>query len=77
MPSMLTLAAICRAPDAFQGPEVAQLAPQILGFINEKDAAVHPAMWDMMLSFVRAYSGAWSSVNARKVVLPRLTALLR
>ncbi len=24
------------------GPEVAQLAPLILGFIDEKDAAVHP-----------------------------------
>ena len=56
---------------------MAQLAPQILGFIDEKDAAVHPAMWDMMLSFGHAYSDAWSAVNARKAVLPRLMALLR
>lgn len=75
--SALTLEALCRAPDAFGAPEVAQLAPQVLGFIDEKDAAVHPAMWDMMLSFGRAYPDAWSAVNARKVVLPRLTALLR
>ena len=68
---------MCRAPDAFHGPEVAQLAPLILGFIDEKDAAVHLAMWDMMLSFGRAYPDAWSAVNARKVVLPRLMALLR
>jgi len=75
--SNLPIRSTCRAPDAFTGPDVAQLAPQILGFIDEKDAAVHPAMWDMLLSFGRAYPTAWSAVNARKAVLPRLMALLR
>ena len=66
-----------RAPDALNGAEVQQIAPQTLGSIDEKDAAVHPAMWDMLLSFGRAYSGAWAAINVRKVVLPRLMALLR
>ncbi len=67
----------CRAPDALQGADVAQLAPMILGSIDEKDAAVHPAMWDMLLSFVRSHPAAWGAVNARKAILPRLMALLR
>jgi hypothetical protein len=66
-----------RAPDALQGADIAQLAPLILGSIDEKDAAVHPAMWDMLLSFARAHPAAWGAVNARKAVLPRLMALLR
>ena len=66
-----------RAPDALNSAEVQQIAPQILGFVDEKDAAVHPAMWDMLLSFGRAYPGAWAAINVRKVVLPRLMALLR
>ena len=66
-----------RAPDALNGAEVQQIAPQILGFVDEKDAAVHPAMWDMLLSFGRAYPAAWAAINLRKVVLPRLMALLR
>lgn len=68
---------MCRAPEALEGPELAKVAPHILGFIDEKDAAVHPAMWDMLLSFGRAYPGAWSTVNARKAVLPKLMPLLR
>ena len=67
----------CRVPDALGGAEVQQIAPQILGFVHEKDAAVHPAMWDMLLSFGRAYPEAWAAINVRKVVLPRLMALLR
>ena len=67
----------CRVPDAFAGAEVQQIAPQVLGFVDEKDAAVHPAMWDMLLSFGRAYPEAWAAINVRKVVLPRLMALLR
>ena len=66
-----------RAPDALQGADIAQLAPLILGSIDEKDAAVHPAMWDMLLSFARAHPPAWGAVNARKAILPRLMALLR
>ena len=38
---------------------------------------MHPAMWDMLLSFGRAYPEAWAAINMRKVVLPRLMALLR
>ena len=53
------------------------MAPAALGALGDKDAAAHAAMWDMALSFVRAYPGAWAAVDARKTVLPRLLALLR
>ena len=65
-----------RAPGCFAG-RLGEVAPAALGALGDKDAAAHAAMWDMLLSFVAAYPGAWAAVDARKTVLPRLLALLR
>jgi hypothetical protein len=65
-----------RAPTTLEG-SLAELAPAVLGALGDKDAGAHAAMWDMLLSFVRAYPGAWAAIDARKAFLPRLLALLR
>ena len=65
-----------RAPAAFEG-RLPDVAPAVLGGLGDKDAGAHAAMWDMLLSFVRAFPEAWSVIDARKAFLPRLLALLR
>ena len=57
--------------------KIKQLAPQILGALNDKDPVTHASMWDMVLSFVKAYPTAWKYVDVRNAVVPRLLALLR
>lgn len=57
--------------------KVKQLAPQILGALNDKDPVTHASLWDMVLSFVKAYPTAWNYVNVRNTVVPWLLALLR
>ena len=34
-------------------------------------------MWDMVLSYSRAFPASWHATNARKAVLPRLYSFLR
>ena len=65
-----------RAPAALEG-QLPDVAPAVLGALGDKDAGAHAAMWDMLLSFVRAFPEAWSVIDARKTFLPRLLALLR
>lgn len=54
-----------------------QLAPQLFGGLNDKDALTHACMWDMVLSFVKAVPTAWNYVDVQKAIIPRLLALLR
>lgn len=54
-----------------------ELAPHIFGGLNDKEAATHTCMWDMVLSFVKAVPTAWNYIDVRKAIIPRLLALLR
>ncbi len=65
-----------RAPGELK-EQIKQLAPQILGALNDKEPAAHASMWDMVLSFLKAYPTAWRYVDVQKAIVPRLAALLR
>lgn len=65
-----------RAPFALEGL-VVEVAPHVLGSLGDKDGAAHSPMWDMVLSFVKAFPAAWNAAETRKAVMPRLMALLR
>lgn len=56
---------------------VAEAAPAVLGALGDREPSNHPAVWEALLSFARAYPAGWASVNLHKAVLPRLWALLR
>ncbi|GAQ92748.1 Zinc finger RING-type domain containing protein [Klebsormidium nitens] len=72
-----TLRALCESARAQIRENLSAVAPLILGSLTEREPAVHRAMWDMLLSFVRFFSGGWEFVNVRKAVLPGLWGLLR
>jgi hypothetical protein len=65
-----------RAPAAFEG-HLVEVALQVLGSLGDKDAAAHSPMWDMVLSFAKAYPAGWNAADVRRAVMPRLMALLR
>ncbi|KAN0018268.1 hypothetical protein ACTFIU_010882 [Dictyostelium citrinum] len=51
---------------------------KVLGLFSEKDSSTHLYMWDAIISFLKQYGDkAWSNVDVRKHVLPRLWAFLR
>ncbi|EAL70330.1 RING zinc finger-containing protein [Dictyostelium discoideum AX4] len=51
---------------------------KVLGLFSEKDSSTHLYMWDAIISFLQQYGDkAWSNVDVRKHVLPRLWAFLR
>eukprot|EP00884_Botryococcus_braunii_P021973 jgi/Botrbrau1/845/Bobra.0352s0039.1 len=52
-------------------------APLVLGAFSERDPGAHARLWDMLLTFVRSFPGAWARLDPRKAVLPRLLAFLR
>lgn len=66
----------CRAPAALDGA-LCEGAPAVLGALGDRDPGCHAALWEMLLTFCRAFPGAWAGVDARKAVLPRLLSLLR
>ena len=49
----------------------------MLGAFSDTAPETHAAMWDMVLSYSRVFPGSWHAINARKAVLPRLSAFLR
>jgi hypothetical protein len=53
------------------------LGPLVLGAIGDNDQTTHPAMWECVLAWLRIHPDAWALVNVKKVVLPRLWAMLR
>lgn len=72
-----TLRALCESARVQVSENLSAVAPLILGSLTEREPAVHRAMWDMLLSFVRYFPGGWELVNVRKAVLPGLWGLLR
>lgn len=65
-----------RAPAALEGA-LGEAAPAVLGALGDRDPGCHAALWEMLLTFCRAFPGAWAAMDARKAVLPRLLSLLR
>ena len=53
------------------------LAPLILGSLGDQSSETHPELWSMVLSFCRRYPDAFDVLDFRKVVQPRLLAMLR
>ncbi len=49
----------------------------MLGALGDREPGGHAALWEMLLTFGRAFPDAWGAVDARKAVLPRLFAALR
>ncbi|GAX79187.1 hypothetical protein CEUSTIGMA_g6627.t1 [Chlamydomonas eustigma] len=49
----------------------------VLGAFQEQEASIHGSMWEMVLTFLKAYPSAWSHTHVRKVFLPRLRAFLK
>ena len=70
------MAACCSAPGALEGA-LGEAAPAVLGALSDRESGGHAALWEMLLTFGRAFPGAWGAVDARKAVLPRLFAALR
>jgi hypothetical protein len=54
-----------------------QSASVILGSLSEKESSCHGDMWGMCLSYSKALPEAWTVVDAKKAVLPKLLSLLR
>jgi hypothetical protein len=70
------VAVSCSAPGALEGA-LGEAAPAVLGALGDREPGGHAALWEMLLTFGRAFPGAWGTVDARKAVLPRLFAALR
>ncbi|KAG2437620.1 hypothetical protein HYH02_011259 [Chlamydomonas schloesseri] len=56
---------------------IAESAPCVLGALGDKEPGNHGAMWEAVLTYGKYVPEGWSHVNLRKMLLPRLTALLR
>ena len=67
---------VSRVPKAFDG-FIAESALPVLGAFSDQAPEAHPAMWDMVLSYARAFPASWHAVNPRKGVLPRIYSFLR
>ena len=52
-------------------------SPLVLGAFADKHGPNHGELWEMMLTYCRAFPAAWDAVDVPKVVLPRLTSFLR
>ena len=56
---------------------MATVTPLVLGAFGDKEPSNHPALWEMMLTFVKTFPGCWPHADMRKAVLPKLYAFLR
>lgn len=65
-----------RAPDLMQ-QHIPTANSLVLGSFADKAGSNHPAMWEMVLTYVRAFPSCWYMVDMRKAVLPKLYAFLR
>eukprot|EP00775_Hariotina_reticulata_P010671 gene10671-10830_t len=55
-----------------------QAAPLVLGALQDKEPSNHPALWEMLLSFISCQRPAcWDVINMPKAFNPRLLAFLR
>ncbi|KIZ02284.1 hypothetical protein MNEG_5679 [Monoraphidium neglectum] len=72
------LSGVCSAAPQLLGGCLDAASQAALGALGEREPANHPAMWEMVLTFVNAQAPAcWQHVSCQKMLLPRLWALLR
>nr|ADF43172.1 294687m [Chlamydomonas reinhardtii] len=72
----LARTAATRAPSLLAAC-VAESAPCVLGALGDKEPGNHGAVWEAVLTYGKYVPEGWSHVNLRKMLLPRLTSLLR
>lgn len=54
-----------------------KLAPIVFGSIGDTEPSTYSKLWEMVLSFSKAFPHSWDHVKPQKTVFPRLLSLLR
>jgi len=72
-----TIATSCPLLLADDDALLQKLASPVLGSIWDTEPSTHSKLWEMVLSFSKAFPYSWHHVKPQKTVFPRLLSLLR